>query len=436
MVNRKVGGANRADTNSQPVLMLVFETCHRQARAWRNRRIKAPPNPQSIQEVRGSEQNSMKMKVSRILAISLGLISLSLPACNRMHAEEKSHEEHNKIVVTSPEAKDIVITQQYVCQIRSQQHINVKALKTDGYLEAIHIKEGQAVKKGEVMFQIRPTLYKAKLDAEVAEVRLAQVEFEQAKFLANKVPPVISQVEVLLYEAKLRKAEAKQKLAEAEMNLTTITAPFDGIIDRLEQQQGSLIKEGDSLTTLSDNSLMWVYFNVPEARYLEYKVGHTSTQSQKLELADSNIELVLANGSKFPESAGNTVTVEGKFNNETGNIAFRADFPNPDRLLRHGQTGNILIHHAVKNAIVIPQRATFEILDKRYVYVVGEDHVVHQRQITIQHEMDDIFVIKSGIGVKDKIILEGVRQVHQGEKVEYEFQKPEEALANQKQHAE
>jgi membrane fusion protein (multidrug efflux system) len=240
---------------------------------------------------------------------------------------------------------------------------------------------------------------------------------------------VVSQMEVALYEAKLAKAQAKKKLAEAEFNFATVRAPFDGIIDRLQEQHGSLIKEGDILTTLSDNSVMWVYFNVPEARYLEYM----ATQGQDKDRRQ--IELVLADGSTFPQ-IGKIGAIEAKFNNETGNIPFRADFANPERLLRHGQTGNVLIHRTLKTAMVIPQRATFEILDKRYVYVVGKDDVVHQREIAIQHEMDDIFVIKKGLDVNERIVLEGVRQVHDGDKVEYEFCKPEEALANQKNHAE
>jgi membrane fusion protein (multidrug efflux system) len=175
---------------------------------------------------------------------------------------------------------------------------------------------------------------------------------------------------------------------------------------------------------------MWVYFNVPEARYLEYMAGMGRENESRL------IELVLADGSKFPYS-GTIGAIEGQFNNETGNIPFRADFPNRDGLLRHGQTGTVLIHRTLKNAIVIPQRATFEVLDKRYVYVVGEDDVVHQRPILIQHEKDDIFIIKSGLEENDKIVLEGVRQIHDGVKVEdYQFRKPEEALANQKNYAE
>jgi membrane fusion protein (multidrug efflux system) len=184
---------------------------------------------------------------------------------------------------------------------------------------------------------------------------------------------------------------------------------------------------------------MWVYFNVPEASYFEYKArqGNNQENPQQLKLADSEIELRLANGNKFNQTAGNTVTIESKFNNETGNIAFRADFPNPDRLLRHGQTGTVLIHRHVKNAIVIPQRATFEVLDKRYVYIIDKDNILHRREIAVEHEMDDIYVLRSGVDVNDKIVLEGAREVHNGEKLEeYEFLKPEEALANQKYHAE
>ena len=174
---------------------------------------------------------------------------------------------------------------------------------------------------------------------------------------------------------------------------------------------------------------MCAYFNVPEARYLDYM-----TDSKRY-LDEVQVELVLANGKKL-EQACKIAAIEAKFNHETGNIAFRADFQNPDHLLRHGQTGNVLIHQTLKNAVVIPQRAVFEILEKRYVYVVDKDDVVHQRLITIEHELDDIFVIKSGLYVEDRIVLEGVRQVKDGEKVEFEFRPPAEALANQKNHAE
>jgi membrane fusion protein (multidrug efflux system) len=364
------------------------------------------------------------MKVSPIVAIILALISLSLPACN-MHKEEP-HQEHHKIVATSPQSKAVTLIQKYVCQIHSKRHIQVRALEM-GYLEAIPVREGQQVKEGDLMFKVRPILYQSKLDAEKAEADLAQLEYDYTKKLCDD--KVVSQNEVKLLGAKLAKAQAKMKLAAAELDFATVKAPFDGIVDSLRHQQGSLVQEGEILTTLSDNSVMWVYFNVAEARYLEYKADlneHTE---------DLQIELVLANGNTF-QHVGKIGAIEADFNNETGNIPFRADFPNPDGLLRHGQTGNVLIRRVLNDAIVIPQRATFEVLDKRYVYVVDKDDVAHQREIVIQNELEDIFVIKEGVGADDTIVLEGIRQVRDGEKVEYEVQQPEQVLAHLKYHAE
>lgn len=347
----------------------------------------------------------------------------------RKRAEE-NHKEENKIVATSPKAMDVTVTQDFVCQIRSQRHIDVCALDT-GYLQEISVREGQAVKKGDQMFKILPILYKARLDAELAEAHLAELEFNNTDSLfKGKLPGVVSQNEVLLFKAKYDRAKAKAELAQAEFNFAELKAPFDGIVNRLREREGSLIKEGDILTTLSDNSLMWVYFNVPEKQYLEYMANRAQHEAEDI------IELLLANQTTFPQP-GKIGAIEAQFNNENGNIAFRADFQNPDRLLRHGQTGTIMIHRKLHNATVIPQRAVFDLLDKRYVWVIDEDHVAHQRLITISmHELEDIFVIESGLSVKDKIVLEGVRLVQEGDKVEYEFRKPEEALTNQKFHAE
>jgi membrane fusion protein, multidrug efflux system len=290
---------------------------------------------------------------------------------------ERRDREHRKIVLTSPKAMDVAIAQQYVCQIHARRHIDVCALEK-GYLNEIKVKEGQAVKEGDLMFKIVPTLNKAKPDAESANV----------------------------------------------------IAPFDGIVDRQRQQLGSLVKEGDILTTLSDISVMWVYFNVPEKQYLEYMAAREQHEKE------DKIELVLANHNKFPQT-GTIGAIEAQFDNTNGNIAFRADFPNPDRLLRHGQTGTILIHRKVHDAIVIPMRATFEDpIAKRYVLVVDKDDVAHQREIDIQHQLEDIYVIRKGVGVGDRIVLEGIRQVRDGEKVEYEFRPPEEVIGKLKTRAE
>jgi membrane fusion protein (multidrug efflux system) len=339
---------------------------------------------------------------------------------------EQGHHMQHKIVVTTPKVMDVEIVQPYVCQIHSRRHIEVCALEK-GYLQQILVREGQTVKKGDLMFKILPTLYQARLDAEVAEAKLAELEYNNTKNLADR--NVVSQNEVLLLEAKLAKARANADLARAELNFTNIVAPFDGIVDRLDKQLGSLIAEGDVLTTLSDNSVMWVYFNVPEAAYLEYMEGLKKPEEKE------RIELVLANGKTFSQ-VGTIGAIEAKFNNQTGNIPFRADFQNPDSLLRHGQTGTIQLTKVQKDALVIPQRATFELLDKRYVFVVDDKNVAHQRLITIETEKDDIFILKSGLAATDRIVLDGAREVHEGGVIEFELENPDHVLAHLKNHAE
>ncbi len=395
------------------------------------------------------------MKTPAIMTIMLALACLAFSGCESpaesheeahasphadAHGEESHGEEshgesghpQHKLIVTSPIRKDVISTQQYVCQIHSCQHIEVRALE-GGYLEEIRVKEGQSVKKGELMFKIFPPLYKAKLEAEIAEAKRIEIELQNAENLNKK--GIVSPQELAIKRAELNKAKAKVALAQAELNFTDVKAPFDGIVDRQRNQQGSLIEEGDVLTTFSDNSLMWVYFNVPEARYLEYKAELDKDKAEGTGEHHLQIELKLANGKIFPQS-GEIGAIEADFNNTTGNIAFRADFPNPNSLLRNGQTGTILIHRTLKDVIVIPQRATYEILAQRYAYVVDKDNVVHQRDIEIDSEQPDIFVLKEGLHEGEKIILEGIRQVRDGDKIEYEYRSPEEVLANLKYHAE
>jgi len=333
---------------------------------------------------------------------------------------ENHHDEIHKITVTTVQSKAVTVTEQYVCQIRSHRHVEIRA-SAKGNLEAIPIKEGQQVTEGQPLFKVIPIRYQSKLEAENASAKLAQLEFNFTK--KQFEDKVVSQNEVLLLEAKLSKATATAKLAAAELDLATVNAPFDGIVGRLSHQQGSLVLEGEALTTLSDNSVMWVYFNVPDARYLEFMADQSHPKE------NLQFELLLTNGKKF-EQVGKFGTIEADFNEETGAIPFRVDFPNPERMLRHGQRGTVLISRALNDAIVIPQRAAFEELNKRYVYMVDKDDVAHRREIVIQNELEDLFVIKQGVSVEEKIILDGNRQVHDGDEVKYEERQSKKAIAN------
>jgi membrane fusion protein (multidrug efflux system) len=361
---------------------------------------------QRVDAAQWTKVSVLKVKARRLDA------EIRLEQAKANHADPKP--EHDQVVVTRPAAKDVLITKQYTGQIHSRRHIEIRSLQS-GYLEEISVKEGQAVRKGDMLFKVAPVLYAAKWDAALAEVTLAELELQRAERLyQNKV---VSQEEVAQFKAKLAKAQANAKLAEAELNFTSVRAPFDGIIDRLHEQQGSLITERDILTTLSDNSVMWVYFNVPQAQYLEYVAAPGQDQKGK------DIELDLGSGGKS-QLSGKIAAIEAQFDSETGTIPFRADFPNADGVMRHGMIGKVIIPQALHNAIVIPQRASFEALGKRYVYIVDQDDVAHRREIVVQHELGSLLIIEKGLDVNDKIVLEGMRQIQDGEKVEYEFRNP------------
>lgn len=352
------------------------------------------------------------------------------------HGEAAQHGALHPIVVTTPVVREVDMAEHYVSQIRASRHIELRALER-GYLQEVKVQEGQAVKKGQLLFKLLPIVYKARLHADEAELERAEIALRNTETLAEK--EIVSKQELALARAERARTKARVELASAELDFTEIRAPFDGIIDRQYEQQGSLLEEGDILTTVSDNSTMWVYFNVPESDYLNFLAlpGAVDPRNpQVLRLSDARFELQLANGKFFQHPAQDALTIESDFDSETGNIPFRADFPNPARLLRHGQTGTLWIHRPIKNALVIPQRATFEILDKHYVFVIDEDEIAHQREVVVSGELDDVFVLQSGLAAEDRIVFEGVRQIHDGQRVDARFRQPEEVLTHLKHHAE
>ena len=347
--------------------------------------------------------------------------ALTTLGCRRAHKEA---EEVPKYLVTNPLRKDAELTREYVAQIRAKQHIELRALEK-GYLQGTFVDEGKQVAKGTRLFQIMPMMYQAELQKAAAEAEVAQVEYNNTKLLADK--NVVSSSELALSKAKLNKAAAQVSFATTQKSLTELRAPFDGIVGRFQARMGSLLDEGDLLTTLSDNSTVWVYFNVSESEYLDYK----STPHA----ADAPVKLVMANGEPF-DQPGKVETIEADFNNENGNLAFRATFANPSGLLRHGETGKILVAQALKNALLVPQKATFDVLDKKFVYVVDENNVVHSRPITVRAELPQLFAIATGLTETDKVLVEGLRKVHDGVTIDPDYKPSAEVLAHLEVRAE
>ncbi|PKL81129.1 MAG: efflux RND transporter periplasmic adaptor subunit [Ignavibacteriae bacterium HGW-Ignavibacteriae-4] len=364
------------------------------------------------------------MKIIKFIIGALAIVSLY--SCqSEAHSESEHHKDKSKYVVTSPMKADTTIIKDYVCQVHSIQHIELRALER-GYLQKIYVDEGQAVKKGQLMFQILPNLYNAELKKAEAEANYANIEYKNTKSLADS--NIVSKNELALTKAKYEKAQAELQLAKVHLGFTEIRAPFDGIMGRFQVREGSLLDEGELLSTLSDNSEMWTYFNVPEAEYLEY------TSKERLNKS-LEVELLMAN-QKLYDHIGIVKVIEADFNNETGNIAFRATFPNPKGLLRHGETGNIQIKMQFANSLIIPQKATFEVLEKKFVYVVGKDNKLKAREIKIAEELPHLYILKGGLAENDKILLEGLNKVKANQKIAFNFLKPRKAVSSLELYAE
>lgn len=349
------------------------------------------------------------------IIVFAGLIALTcLTSCN---SKKEEKEEVVKYAVTNPMVKDTSFTKQYVSQIKSVKNIEIRS-QEKGFLQNIYVEEGQNVKQGQIMFRVMSKFQQADLLKSEAEVKSSEIELQNTKILADK--NIVSKNELAMALAKLQAAKAEVTSAKLHLSYTVIKAPFSGTIDRIPKKLGSLIDEGDLLTSLSDNSSIYAYFNLSEPEYLNY-------QMNAKDRGNKNVSLLLANDETYKDK-GIVELVEGEFDNETGNIAFRAKFPNPDKLLRNGETGSVIMTVPIKNTLIIPQKATYEIQDRKYVFVVDKNNVVKEREIKVIGEMPDIYLVKSGISENDKILIDGVQKVKDNDKINVDYQKPEDVL--------
>src|SRR5574344_53043 len=322
---------------------------------------------------------------------------------------------------TTPEITSTFISKDYVANIQSEKNIEIRAQK-GGILEDIYVDEGQTVKAGQLLFRITTVGAQEELEKTKAETEQARIDLQNTSMLA--VNAIVSKNAQKMAKAKLNAAMADYRLAGLQKKLSLVRAPFSGIIGRIPNKKGSMIQEGDLLSSLSDNNNMYVYFNVSEPEYLDYQ-QHAS-ERDKLPLT-----LVLANGTRFG-AQGHFQNVEGEFDKGTGNIAFRAKFPNPDHLLRNGETGTVRMDIPVRNAMIIPQQATYEVQDQKYVFVVDSRGYVHSRPIKIAFEKQDIFIISKGLTQNDRILIDGVEKVNDGDRISSRYKDPTTAIQSVK----
>ena len=329
-----------------------------------------------------------------------------------------------QIPVITIKQSNTVLDNSIVAKIQAIKNVEIRS-RIKGFLENILVDEGKEVRKGQPLFKLSSPEYTADytkagamLKRAIAEEKASNLEVERVELLVTK--NVVTTTELVLAESKaevaratVAEAQASYKNAEAFLGYTTIVAPYDGIINRIPLKIGSLINEGDLLTSISDISSIYVYFYLPEIEYLKYlKAKHNGDSLT----AKQKVKLQLADGSDYKYN-GIIETVASEIDVTTGAIAFRAKFANSENLLKHGASGTIRLETDVDNVIVIPQKSVLEIQDKNYVFVVDKDNTVKTRNIEVGRRIGLNYLVKSGLSVSEKIVLEGVQVLRDGAKI-------------------
>jgi|LakMenEpi03Aug12_release.lakeMendotaPanAssembly.Ray.scaffolds.fasta_scaffold132908_2 membrane fusion protein (multidrug efflux system) len=353
--------------------------------------------------------------INLLMALCCGLII----ACSSEKKEDESKNVIQNYPVVLPAVLDTVYTKEYVAEIQSVQNVEIRS-KTKGVIEKIWVDEGKYVAAGQTIYSINNSALRvelAKAEAQIktilAEDKTLEIELENTKKLVEN--KIVSKAEQAMVESKIAVNDAKIQEVRTDiegiklqMSYSQIKAPFGGILNRHLLKTGSLVEENTLLTSISNNTEVFAYFNVSEREYLDFITKKKTSDLEK-------VDLVLANGERYPFK-GVIETIESEFDQETGNIAFRARFANPDKILRHGATGKIMVNQSAKGVTIIPQKATFEVQDKTYVYVVNAQDIVEQRAIVPIVRLDNTYIV-DGVNPSDRIIYEGLQTIKVGEKV-------------------
>jgi membrane fusion protein (multidrug efflux system) len=213
-----------------------------------------------------------------------------------------------------------------------------------------------------------------------------------------------------MLRARVEEAKANEALAAVELDRADLHATFDGVVDRIPHKAGSAVEDDELLTTISDTGEVFAYFSISEREYLELVKSSPDAEGRQ-------VLLELADGTMFPYF-GHIDAVGSELDPQTGTLAYRARFPNDHGTLKHGSSGKIVIETKLLGALLVPQKATFEVQGDVYAFILDADNVVHARKIRVKERLDDTFVIDAGIGRGERYVLEGIQQVKDGTSIE------------------
>ena len=324
-------------------------------------------------------------------------------------------------------ARTTTLYSDYPATIQGKQNIEIRP-KIDGYIEKIYVDEGATVRKGQPLFFISAPQYEQEVRTAQANIKIAQADVDAAKMQVEKVRPLVEKNIISRYELESAQfnlqakqaalAQARATLANARTNLgyTRITSPVNGVVGTIPNKIGSLVSgnNAEPLTTVSNISTIYAYFAINEKQALEFSTNAKGRNTEERLAGIPPVTLILANGEEFPHK-GRIETTSGMINTETGSISVRATFPNPGNIVRSGSSGMVRIPATVQNAILVPQKASYEIQGKKFVYLVADTGTVKSVEIKVSDNSGgQFFIVGEGIKAGDKIVLEGAATLREG----------------------
>ncbi len=369
---------------------------------------------------------AMKKYFFKGFGCTLFCISLVLTSCNSQSASsnEEIGEEYHTMKVSLTDKK---LVSSYSASIKGKQDVEIRP-QISGLITAVHVAEGERVRKGQALFTIDQVPYKAALETAKANVEAAMAEVETANLTVESKKALFAQEVVSEYDlntamislksAQARLAQAKAELTNAENNLsyTIIKSPSDGVVGTLPYKIGALVSPSmeTPLSTVSDNSEMFVYFSLNETQVLQMTEKNGSLDNAIKAMPE--LDLKLSTGNIYSHK-GKVETISGVIDKTTGSVSVRTIFPNEERILLSGGSGSIIFPYELTDVIVIPQSATYELQDKKFVYKVVND-VAEATEISVYPVNDgDTYVVTSGLSVGDIIVSEGAGLLKNGTKI-------------------
>lgn len=357
--------------------------------------------------------------------IIIGMALLALSSCGQPEKPQMAHKAA-PFQVQTIEKSDVTIYKKYATNIEGEQNVEIRS-KVAGFIEKIYIDEGATVKKGQLLFKLSAETLNQQLNAAKANIEVAKSQVEVAQVELEKISPlvqknIVSPIELQTASSKLNAAKAQLSVAKANylnakenLEYTIITSPVDGIVGSIPYKVGSLVgrTEVQPLTTVSDIKNVYAYFTMNEKQLLEFiRSLDGNSMADKIKQMPE-VELYLADGSLYTHK-GRIETINGMVNPRTGSVNYRAIFPNPDRLLRNGNSGTIKLPTQISSAILLPQKSTFELQGKRFVYVVGTEDKVKSQEVVVSETVGDQIIVQSGLKAGEVIVNDGLIKLREG----------------------